>query len=99
MKYELPRSVVKKIALDADLDPEEDLRFDYSGRFMYGDKCFGIVGDTGCYTKFMMMLYANPDTQDISWEIVDDVRTDSMGYDTIFYFPGVTVVDDEEDED
>lgn len=95
MNIELLRADVEKAAYEADLDLEEDLRFDYSGRGMYGGKCFGIVADTARYTKFMMLLFADLD-RDQAWEMVDQVCTDSMGFDTIFYFPGVFVVDEED---
>ena len=93
---ELPRSAVEDAAWDADLDIEEDLRFDYSGRGMYGAKCFGIVGDDTKFLKFLIKFAERE--PDLAWELTDRVATDSMGREAIMYFVGATVVD-KEDED
>lgn len=45
---ELKKSVVEQAAWDTDVD----LREDYSGRGMYGDVCFGVVGDTEDLERF-----------------------------------------------
>lgn len=67
---------------------------DYSGRGMYGETCFGIVGNEDDLINFATV---------ISWRlgIKQDINTfgdfnrlmsaktvDSMGLDTIWYFPG-----------
>lgn len=68
------------------------LRNDYSGRGMYGDKCFGIdYWSTSAWdvAKFLMAALG----QDRAFEIMESHHMDSMGMGYIHYFPGVTVED------
>lgn len=89
----LDREAVINALYDAGLGDDEDvLREDYSGRFMYGAECLGIVhaphgGDIG---KFYIYLAQYLDA-DVACELADAARTDSMGLDTITYWPGVTL--------
>jgi len=94
MKIELPREAVENAAWEADLDAEEDLRFDYSGRGQFGAQCFGLVGNDSQFLKFMIK-FAELEP-DLAWALTDQVRTDSMGYDSIYYFPNATVIDEED---
>jgi hypothetical protein len=59
----------------------------YSGRGMFGGACFGVVFRTVAdFAGFMVAL-----TQENAWlasDLADRVQTDSMGLDTIYYFPG-----------
>jgi hypothetical protein len=95
----------RQIILDA-LEDEDALCENYSGRFMYGDKCFGIVGSIQDYGKFMSNLGMNVYDDSIMGLTVFEVdslagatREDSMGRDAIFYFPGYNVEPAEDDED
>lgn len=91
--YDFPRT------LWDELENEFNLRSDYSGRAMYGNTCIGITGDTSDLLKFIARVAtwnfeANEDPNSPEGiELVEDLarsaRSDSMGYDTIFYFPGV----------
>jgi len=93
---EIEKSLLLGVAADADIEPE-NLRWDYSGRGMYGRECFGIVGRMSDYTRFIVALTQWEDGSelagDYAWELADRVSTDNMAYDTIFYFPGVKVLD------
>ena len=97
-------------ALDnADVDSDQ-VRWDYSGRGMYGRTCFGFVGSIRQLTAFAYCLgYASgelhgsddprnwdeaDELETVYTDLLADVTTDNMGYDTIFYFPSVEVVDD-----
>lgn len=82
---------IVKAVTEADLDPEDCIRWDYSGRYMYGQKCFGLVGGESDFGRFMveMTVIVGPDA---ARQLVDSLCTDSMGRDVIFYFPGVEVV-------
>jgi hypothetical protein len=78
-----------------------DLRRDYSGRGMYGKTCLGLVGDTRDLIRFIRFIerehadeYTNFPMDDVDW--LDDVREDSMGRSTIFYWPKVQVVSDDD---
>ncbi|MBQ6358463.1 MAG: hypothetical protein IJI97_05840 [Clostridia bacterium] len=83
---------------------ENHLVDDYSGRGMDGAKCFGLIGDFRLLAKFLvamaeleMMEYPddggeyNPGDNEAKWAIrlADEVVSDRMGHDTIYYFPGI----------
>lgn len=97
---EIEKSVILAALQDADV---EDTRWGYSGRGMYGRTCFGFVGSMDQYGRFLIALvqngyYEHDDIEeggDVAKEFADRVSTDSMGYDTIFYFPGIQVLENE----
>jgi hypothetical protein len=70
------------------------VRADYSGRAMYGESCFGLVGDE----RDLLVLFAslgeqvyNNDLDELDFqpaELARAMRADSMGRSSIFYFPG-----------
>ena len=65
------------------------IRSDYSGRGMFGRECFGVVADASV-GKFVATILRYIDDSDILEELsrlLEDMRTDSMGLSTIFYFP------------
>lgn len=68
----------------------------YSGRGMYGKQCLGVTMD-----KFSDLadLVENCDTvEDAAW-IIRNVKTDSMGLSTIFYWPKLTWIDEDETDE
>ena len=87
---------------------ELDVRPDYSGRGMYGHTCFGIVGSARDLARFLIELSdiidgLNSYEGDEHGQFVDtdmepwyDVHQDSMGWDTIYYWPSIRVVDPED---
>ena len=66
----------------------EDVREDYSGRGMYGAGCFGIVAES-LDEVVPILRKALGDTPAL--DLLEAMTTDSMGLDTIYYFPGVRV--------
>jgi len=92
---------LREAAYDADLEPEEAIMNDYSGRAMYGDTCLGIVADSEAKVVEVLFRYASrvawrADDAETVAESLDDMaslvsgmRTDSMGLSMIAYFPGV----------
>lgn len=76
--------------------------WDYSGRGMQGRTSFGFVGTIDDYTSFILGLVdvvcGDTEDFDMSLEIAEKfgkkVQTDSMGLDTLYYFPGVEVLED-----
>ena len=85
-----------------------DVRDDYSGRCMYGDRCFGFVGGPEALTQFFsfMHVFASgndreelEDNAEAFFEEGPSLAWDSMGMDMIFYFPRVTVEQDPDIED
>lgn len=89
--YTVSRSILEDALRVADLD-EDAIRDDYSGRFMYGDTCLGIVCDND--SQFALICAALGATAD-DWDFVGRVRSDSMGLGVIYYFPGVGISEDD----
>ena len=70
---------------------EHTVRFDYSGRGMYGDTCFGIVGSISDLVNFVALAAVEiPGSED--W--LHNVLMDSTGLSQIYYWPNVEVTDD-----
>lgn len=58
-----------------------DVRTDYSGRFMFGQKCLGIVGESDVCAAFAVLIKKKTGFS---------FRSDSMGkYDQVYYFPQI----------
>ena len=73
-------------------DSEAEFMYGYSGRFMYGMRCVGIVGGLSeIQTALMDFALSNPAMGEIIREIVKTQRVDNMGLDVIIYFPGVDI--------
>lgn len=76
-----------------------DVRFDYSGRGMNGRTCYGfILPDNASVTLFVTILAQQLSDDGLDHEVLDWVydlsramRTDSMGKDTIIYWPTLTI--------
>jgi hypothetical protein len=90
-------------ALDAAELDESALHTNYSGRGMYGDTCFGVVGNVRTYGRFLIALMESDaydaellaaERLELATELASRVRTDGMGLDTIFYFPGIQLTDE-----
>lgn len=93
-------------ALEAAGVTEYSLRDDYSGRYMYGDTCLGIVVPSAASLLAVFAVLGGEvrnmfDDDDDEYEGADEyvdrlvefanaARTDNMAYDTIVYFPGWT---------
>lgn len=78
-----------------------DVHTDYSGRGMMGDECFGIsTSQTGWDLSRSVqeeLDHAEPGTDE--YAVFDylsehNPRTDSLGMQTIYYWPGLTVTED-----
>lgn len=96
---EISKSEVIHALWDADIDVDTDIHFEYSGRGMYGRTCFGFVGNEEQYAEFLYSLIeSNHEEGDcvsnaiqVAREFSSRVSRDSMGYSTIYYFPGITL--------
>lgn len=77
-------------------------RFDYSGRGMYGKKCFGIVGSFsdigGFFTNVAMSCQEEEIELSDFGDCVTSVSMDNMGTESIIYFPRL-IISQEEPED
>lgn len=96
----LTRDQFGRIGELLDLDGDA-VRTEYSGRGMYGSHCVGFVvnrGDEVAVGVAIATILAedagDEDYEDALCDALDIARranTDSMGHDTIVYFPGVAV--------
>lgn len=80
-----------------DLDVEEEVRTDYSGRGMYGRTCLGYTGgDPTVFIANVALIMLGTDSDD-PWELVQQLaeigepETDSMGLGRIAYWRSITV--------
>lgn len=91
MDQTINRQTIEQALYDADLEPEEDLRDDYSGRGMYGRNCFGFVTSIAGLARFFAALGAlaaeDEELEQLPGDLARNLSSDSMGRDTIFYFP------------
>ena len=86
------------------------VRDNYSGRFMFGETCFGVVVDnitTAVYDVSEalreIIIAERRDDLDLAKEAADmledgkltECRADNMGLDYIIYFPHITVEQEE----
>lgn len=100
-----------ELALEEYEDAHDELlsvRTKYSGRYMYGRNCLGVVGQVGDLLRFVLEIvpalkseydgnYGDQPSVTYHDEWFD-VRSDNMGMDTIFYWPEIEVVKDEPDD-
>lgn len=75
--------LLRDVAGDSDIW-DEDVRIGYSGRGMYGTRCFGVVTDLTNYSLFVVNL--NERDPDLALAAMRSVTSDSMGFSTIYYF-------------
>jgi hypothetical protein len=82
----------------------EDVRTDYSGRGMYGSECFGIVSDGSGWTLAQSLSEMLADAREAEYYDLEadletllerEPTTDSMAFDTIFYWPNVRVSEED----
>lgn len=86
-------NIVEAIRLFCDENDEKYSMYEnYSGRFMFGRKCVGIVVRQG-YSYMEMIIKLTMFLNDCGVESfeneIEDVRTDDLGLDTIVYFPKI----------
>jgi hypothetical protein len=76
-----------------------DTRWDYSGRFMYGKRCFGIVGGSRDMSVFLLnVLPKYYSTEDVPADWYENAR-DNMANDMIFYWPDIEAAPEPPHED
>lgn len=100
---EIPLVVADELHEDLAMEVDCELRTSYSGRGMYGKTCLGFVTNNVPGLAFHLgMLLAEWQPRSDEWGEVDteqliiaftgNAHTDSMGLDTIVYWPSVVVV-------
>lgn len=101
----------KLLELIVDLHDGEDfqIRVDYSGRGMFGEKCLGIVGSdtaTVIYKIMDAIMDEYGDEKDTQLELFHELaemlsngsKQDSMGLQRIIYFPSVEIDEEKKEE-
>lgn len=72
-------------------DQFNDVRDDYSGRGMYGATCVAVVGDAATFADFIQAVTEVTGGAVRARSLASICRQDSMGFDTVYYWPGLTV--------
>lgn len=95
----MANKVIPKRVWEELQDSGYGVRGDYSGRGMFGEKCAGFVCNYGSLVSLGVELHQL--MGDDAIDVAAKATTDSMGRDTIVYFPGVQLEDwkDEEPEE
>ncbi len=93
MELTISNELLEEISQEVD----GSFRTDYSGRGMYGKSCVGIVAHS--LLALGAAISRLVEDEELREELVSNSLTDSMGYDTIVYWPRVTSSDADEDED
>lgn len=66
----------------------------YSGRYMYGKKCIGIIVNENpliCIVRLADWLHEEFDGDNASDLLADSIGMDNLGLDTIIYFPLLSI--------
>ena len=83
------RNAIRRALENCD-DAVESVQTDYSGRFMYGQECFGIVtSDPFRLVGSMSMSLGMDGYDDLAIDLYSNTCTDNMGMSKIVYFPDV----------
>lgn len=70
---------------------------DYSGKFMFRKRCFGVSGSGNVLTRFYIAVHelsSDEEFEDevsIFWDEFIEPSSDNLGLDMIYYFPQVQV--------
>ena len=87
------------------IEDHAEIRHDYSGRCMSGEKCFGFVAESPEAAIAEIQadingIYEPEELRREFTELLQHTRRDRMGFDTILYFPGYqTTETDKETEE
>ena len=100
-EFEIDRDDAEYLADRAGM---EGIVEDYSGRGMYGETCLGMIYTTPDAVALVQLGWALRDVEEewaeekgvvILREMMTSARTDSMGLDSIVYFPNITIRQDD----
>lgn len=84
-KKELKQAIVEAgFIIDLDVTIYES----YSGRFMYGSKCFGFVSETKEAIPYILGHFTGKGSDNLGVELMQVLTVDNLGFNYITYFPG-----------
>jgi hypothetical protein len=81
----------------------DDVRDDYSGRGMYGERCLAIVTDDSAWTlrgeieeirDTCKQFDQHDEADDLTLLLSKIPREDSMGLSSVYYWPSITIAED-----
>lgn len=85
--------LAEKIKYVLEQEDDGDFRPDYSGRCMNGRECVGVVvEDISAFLK--IFAYIAREVEEEELDRLTNVRQDSMGRRTIFYWPSIQMKED-----
>lgn len=92
MKKVLTKKQAQFITNFIDNDDRLQIYKQYSGRFMYGEVCFGITTNqfadpAGMVMQLATFLHSKGEIE-LASDLSNKIRTDSLGRGFIVYFPG-----------
>jgi hypothetical protein len=93
---DLTRETLEELVLDADLDTEENIYWDYSGRWGLRSD-FNLVGDASALASFFVQLTKLDG--ELAFELARNIPVDDMGRDSIFSFPGLSAPKETDDSE
>ena len=105
MSYTLTTDQIREIENRMDLDVDTEVRFDYSGRGMFGRTCLGYTG--GAATEFIALValsICEAENDDDAWSLIEklsdigEAETDSMGTGRIVYWRSITIEESDEED-
>ena len=90
--YQINAEDIEYAAYESDDFDPDTIRWDYSGRGMYGETCFSIVGEMRDLGAFMATVVPHIDHEIVPISAWADVRQDSMGLQSVFYWTKIKAV-------
>lgn len=88
----VPADTIIGALCNSDQGDEDSIYTNYSGRYMYGATCFGVVL-SGPVALARFMIELSQEDYDLALDLSQRMAVDNMGHDTIYYFPGYTIED------
>lgn len=90
----MEKSALQKLFEETEFEPRG-----YSGRGMRGQSCLAVTGDDIGALLFALVHGVTDENRAEVAESVSNLTTDALGRGKIFYFPGTSFVDEEEEDE
>jgi hypothetical protein len=84
------KEAIKKAIIDSGyiLNLDVSIYESYSGRFMFGETCFGLVSENKEQIPFILGHLVPTDFCELSLDLMKVFKVDNLGLNYITYFPG-----------
>lgn len=90
--HQLNADDLEYAAYESDDFDQDNIRYEYSGRGMYGKTCLSIVGSLSDLGAFLCTVVPYIDEDVVPMSAWLDVRQDSMGLQSVFYWTQIQAV-------